>query len=170
MQPNGNVQEPSTVGKTQKTLALHDQICELIQAYADKKGSSFQRIVEAAVLQFFFGSTQGPDEAWHAICVPLQKGKIDLPAVPSRVFEDYAKELERKVALRKEKGFDDDEWTRRMERWIEASYSDAGVWRSSISIYGGGMKGLIEFATTDTTERDLRRFVAPPEDDSEAQQ
>lgn len=165
MEPRPHPEDMPTMGKTQKTIILNDDLSRLVQASADKIGASFQRIVQTALLEFFFNSTTGPDKAWVAASVSLEKGKVQLVDVPIQVFEDYAKELERKIALQKEKGIGTQSWRDWAERQIRAAYSDAGVWRSGISLYGGDVDALIDFATTDITERDHERFIAPPDTD-----
>ena len=156
--------EPQTMGKTQKTLFINDEVAQLVQACADKTGTSFTKIIHAAILQFFFDSTQGVDMAWVTAAVSLEKGKVPLADVPIQVFEDYARDLDHKLALRKEKGSVGDRWDNWAQRQIDAAKSDAAVWRTSITLYGGGLEGLIDVATTDITERDSRRLLDPDDD------
>jgi hypothetical protein len=160
----------SPMGKTQKTLTLHDQLCELIQAYADNKGTNFQRVTQAALLKFFFDSTTGPDDAWLGLSIPLEKGDIDLPTVPIKALRDYAKDVAHKLALRKQIGHISDSWQQWADRQIESAYSDAGLWESSTAIFGGGMAGLISFVLSDNLQADLAHLIAPPEvdDDTDA--
>ncbi len=155
MDSDQNAKDGNAMGKRQKTLGLHDQLCELVQAYADKRGTNFQRVVQAALLQFFFDHVSGPDDAWLGLSTSLEKGQIDLPSVPIRAFEDYAKDLENKLALRRDKGTPELPWDKWAEGKIAAAYSDASVWRGSTSTFGGDMEGLIAFILSDFLRRDL---------------
>jgi len=158
------------VAKLPKTLQFHDQIARLVQAYADKKGSNFQRVVQAAVLQFFFSHTGGPDQDWLTAFVELEKGvgdpPLDLARLPMKVYEDQARRLEYKFAALKQKyatkkpKSDEhtkyrDEAVKSFEKAIAWAHSEAGVWRTGIDFYGGGVDGAIERAIASDVEQDV---------------
>jgi len=150
--------EPS-VAKIPKTLAFHEDVARLVQAYADKKGSNFQRVVQAAVLQFFFSSTDGPDEDWMTAFVELEKGSgdppLDLSLLPMKVWEGCAHAKERKLASYRQRHPDvvTDQYTKFMEQSIMMAYHTAGVWRGGIDLYGGGVDGTIERAIASGIEQ-----------------
>lgn len=168
MDSDQNAKDSNAMGKRQKTLSLNDQLCELVQAYADKRGTNFQRVTQAALLQFFFDHVSGPDDAWLGLSTSLEKGQIDLPAVPIKAFEDFAKDLENKLALRRQKESPEGAWDKWAEAKIAAAYSDAGVWRTSTHMFGGSgdsMEGLIAFVLSESLRDDLDHVIAPAEDE-----
>jgi len=164
---NASVAEPQ-VGKIQKTLTFHDEVARLIQAYADKKGTTFQRVIQSAALQFFFSRTGGPDQDWMTAFVELEKGvgdpPLDLARLPMKVYEDHARQLERKLAALKQKyathkpKSDEhakyrDEAVKSFENAIGWAHSEAGMWRTGIELYGGGVDGAIERAIASDVEQ-----------------
>ena len=62
--------------KIQKTLQIDDRIARLVQKYTDRRGLYFQKVVQAAVLQFFFSDRHGPDEQWMEAYMELEKGEL----------------------------------------------------------------------------------------------
>jgi len=166
---NASVAEPQ-VAKIQKTLTFHDEVARLIQAYADKKGTTFQRVIQAAALQFFFSRTGGPDQDWLTAFVELEKAvgdpPLDLARLPMKVYEDQARRLEYKFAALKQKyatkkpKSDEhpkyrDEAVKSFEKAIAWAHSEAGVWRTGIDFYGGGVDGAIERAIASDVEQDV---------------
>jgi len=145
--------------KVQKTLQFHDEVAKLVQAYADKKGTTFQRVVQAAVLQFFFGSTEGPDQAWLSAFVELEKGEgdppLDLANLPIKVWSDFADELQIKLDtyLERSPKKKNSDWAKACEGWITNARTTAGVWRTGIEIRGGGLDALIRRAISDIEEQ-----------------
>jgi len=165
---NASVVEPQ-MAKVQKTLTFHDDVARLIQAYADKKGTTFQRVIQAATLQFFFSRTAGPDQDWLTAFVELEKGAgdppLDLARLPLRVYEDQAHRLELKLAALRQKYAKMQPKTEEHEKYrdravesfekaIAWAHSEAGVWRTDITLYGGGVDGAIQRAITSEVEQD----------------
>ncbi len=161
------VAEPQ-VAKIQKTLTFHEEVARLIQAYADRRGTTFQRVIQAAALQFFFSGTDGPDQAWLTAFVELEKGvgdpPLDLARLPMKVHEDHARRLERKLAslkqkygTQKPKSGEHAEFREKaiksFENAIEWAHGEAGLWRTGIELYGGGVDGAIERAMASDVEQ-----------------
>ena len=157
------------VAKIQKTLTFHDDVARLIQAYADKKGTTFQRVIQAAALQFFFSRTGGPDQCWLTAFTELEKGvgdpPLDLARLPMKVYEDHARGLEYKLAALQQKYANKkgksaehakyrDEAVKSFEKAIAWAHSESGVWRTGIEFYGGGVDGVIERAIASDVEQD----------------
>jgi hypothetical protein len=161
------------MGKVQKTLQFHEEVARLVQAYADKKGTNFQRVVQAAVLQFFFSDVDGPDERWMTAFVELEKGAgdppLDLATLPIRYYEHRAAQLEVKLARLRQKyaakppktpehAKHRDATIATFENHILWYHSEAGVWRTGVELHGGGVDGAIEQAIASGS--DERIFIA----------
>ena len=176
--------DPS-MAKIQKTLTFHEDVARLIQFYADKKGSNFQKVVQAAVLQFFFSDIHGPDEDWITAFIELEKGAgdppIDLSLLPMKVYKAQARRLERKLAAilqryeAKKPKSDEHAKERKghvrfFENAIMVAHSEADLWRSGIDLFGGGLDGVIEQASASSSEYEKRMdLMEPPgiDDDDE---
>ncbi len=157
------------MAKVAKTLQFHDQVARLVQAYADKKGTNFQRVIQAAALQFFFSRTEGPDQDWLSAFVELEKGvgdpPLDLARLPMKVWEDKTRRLELKLTAIERRNAENKPKTEEHARYGEATVkyfenailrnrSEAGVWRTGIEDYGGGVDGAIERAIASPDELD----------------
>ena len=159
--------EPA-VPKVQKTLQFHEDLSRLVQTYADRKGTSFQRVVQAAVLQFFFGNFGDPDERWLAAFGQLERGEgdppLDLSTLPIRFNEREAERLTKKLAMVRQLHASHppqtslhEEWRKEQiagfERAILLCEHQTGMWRTLIEAHGGDTKGLIDlYASTGPDE------------------
>ncbi len=65
-------------GKIQKTFYLQRDLCTLVEAHADRLGSSFTKVVTAALLQHLMRTVWGADPMWMPIAVKLDKGDCDI--------------------------------------------------------------------------------------------
>lgn len=167
------------MAKIPKTLQFQEDVARLIQFYADKKGTNFQKVVQAAVLQFFFSDIHGPDEDWMTAFIELEKGTgdppLDLSRLPMKVYEAQARRLERKLAAilhryaAKEPKSDEHAKERKghvrfFENAIMVAHSEAGLWRSGIDLFGGGLDGVIEQASASAPEYEARMDLLEPPD------
>lgn len=66
------------MAKKQKTFFLPDDLCEVVQAYADKQGTSFTKIVSAALLTYLATPIGRGDAGTMSVAVELEKGKINI--------------------------------------------------------------------------------------------
>jgi len=167
--------EPTEMAQVQKTLRLHEDVARLIQAYADKKGTTFQRVVQSAALNFFFSTTEGPPDEWLTAFVELEKGAgnppMDLSNVPVKFYEDEARRLEAKLervrrsyALRTPKTEEHaafrEQHLKSFQNAIDWAHGEAGVWRSRIDDHGGTANATIECAIMSWSEHnaELKRW------------
>ena len=135
-----------TMPKTQKTMFLPDELCQLVQKYADNTGSNFSRVAAAAILQYFFNSKNGPNPVWMTLAVSLEKGGLSLDAIPKAMFEHYIRNAEARIAQLK--ASDPSHPGSIHKETIESCRSEMALWEHLIATCGGGLPGVIT-ATAD---------------------
>ena len=67
-----------TMARKQKTFFLPDDLCEVVQAYADKRGTSFTKLVTAALLNYLSVPIIRDSPTTMTIAVDLEKGKVNI--------------------------------------------------------------------------------------------
>lgn len=114
--------ENSTMGKSQKTFYLNDDLSNLIDEFAKRYGTSFTRVMTASVLKFLFdelrrpevGKPDSPDGYWVHVATLLERGDLKPEDVPIAVLESVAEDAQRTARLFGQG--DPDEQERRRER------------------------------------------------------
>lgn len=76
------------MAKTSKTVMLHEDICALIEAHAERTGASLTKIVTAALLQYFNSDPVGPPAVWMRMTMRTEKGELSPAQVGQLVAED----------------------------------------------------------------------------------
>jgi len=137
--------DTTTMAKTQKTLFLPDEVCQLTQAYADKNGTTFSRVVASAILDHFFAGTYGPSPVWMTLTIPLERGDVKLVDVPKAMTMYHIEEqltMMRTLSASSHPGP-----LTAYEEGIRALRARLAIWEASIESGGGGLKGVIKAAT-----------------------
>ncbi len=80
-----------TMARKQKTFFLPDDLCEVVQVYADKHGTSFTKIVTAALLTYLGTPMVRNSPTTMALAVDLEKGKINVAQAMLSMLQELVK-------------------------------------------------------------------------------
>jgi len=79
------------MARKQKTFFLPDDLCEVVQAYADKHGTSFTKIVTAALLTYLGTPMVRSSPTTMTLAVDLEKGKINIAQAILSMLQEVVK-------------------------------------------------------------------------------
>lgn len=146
--------ETADMAKTQKTLFLQDELCQLIQAFADSTGTNFTKVVTAAVLEHFFWSPQGPQPMWMRLAAGLDKEKWHLHEIPSAYYDMHLRYDRARLARC---GPGDEGPARLYKERIHDAECRKATWEGDIKDGGGELKGVIDAAAQNYRVGELYR-------------
>lgn len=99
-------QETRSMAKTTKAMMVDQQTARLLESYLSHTGLSLTRVMNAALLKFFFDEPGKPESRWLQAAHQLDDGKIDLAGVPEYVTGmrlQYALDLVKSLPADKQK-------------------------------------------------------------------
>lgn len=68
--------ERSGMSKVSKSLMLNEDLAKLLDDYQTAMGISFTRILTAAIVDFLFEHTSGPNPQWISVAAAMDRGKM----------------------------------------------------------------------------------------------
>ena len=77
-----------TMAKMQKTVMVPEDLYRLLQSCEKQSGASFTRITVAALLQYLFTRSEGPDPLWMEYAVSLELGEIGVGDMPKQRMQE----------------------------------------------------------------------------------
>ena len=106
-----------TMGKRQKNALLDDGLCDVVDAFQKASGTTFPRIVTAALLQFFFdglrnlepGGSRSPDMFWMPLAMSLERAELDIGDLPTTVLDAIVQDAERSLRMHERGVWTDDD-------------------------------------------------------------
>jgi hypothetical protein len=131
--------------KIQKTLPLNESLCELIQEYADSLGTSFSKVLTAAVLDFFLEPAikgQPPSSDWISAGAAVDTDRLQLADVVPTLFANYEKSASHILSTDSSLNAKD---RRDLEERIKTYRIRQVKWIDDLKNLGGGQDALIEF-------------------------
>ncbi|MBU0718922.1 MAG: hypothetical protein KJ749_11790 [Planctomycetes bacterium] len=85
------------MAKVQKTFYVNDSLARFLDAHQASTGVSFTRIMNAALIQYFFLDPDSPDPEWMERAIALERGEITIGDLPERLMKEA---MERHKAIR----------------------------------------------------------------------
>jgi hypothetical protein len=135
-------------GKKQKTVLLHDDLCDLLDAHEGFIGANFTRIITAAVLQYIFmDPLHGPETRWVSVAVALDRGNLAVADIPNAIYEELLRFARFNVRLAEQSDVPDDDRIATAKKSLAEVEAEFAEWKKAVEWAGDPMVALREALT-----------------------